>query len=330
MTSTATIPVFRPTVGSFLPLFFAKFLFMRHLSTIILSTFFLAGSSASAAAQGLVSGFMAGKGHGSVVVSGTSERYDKVYLAPEKVAGVPVFQEVRVNSLNLYATYGLSDKIDAVVSLPYIQSKGNANEAVINDYNRTPATASQGFTNTRQGLQDITALLKFKAYSREIGSNVLDLLGAVSYSTPVSDYQTNTGLGYIIAIGNRATKYTALGVAHLKTSTGVFATGQLGYSLRSGDVPNALVGEAKLGYAGPKNYFEASASFQESNGGTDITEFGDIGKFTATRVNFVRLGASAYRPIAKGLGLTLGASTYVAGRNLGKSTGYSAGVTYNF
>jgi hypothetical protein len=152
----------------------------------------------------------------------------------------------------------------------------------------------------------------------------------VSVSTPVSNYETNTGLGYIIAIGNRATKTTALGVAHLKTASGVFATGQVGYSLRTGDVPNALVGEAKLGYAGPKNYFEAYASFQESNGGTDITENGDFGTFTATRVNYVRLGASAYRPMTNGFGLTLGLSTYVAGRNIGKSTGGSAGITYNF
>ena len=119
-------------------------------------------------------------------------------------------------------------------------------------------------------------------------------------------------------------------MAHLKTASGVFATGQVGYSLRSGNVPNALVGEAKLGYAGPKNYVEASASFQESNGGTDITENGFDGTFTATRVNYLRLGASAYRPITNGFGLTLGASTYVAGRNIGKSTGYSAGITYNF
>ena len=54
--------------------------------------------------------------------SGTSN----VYLAPEKVSGVPIFQEVRVNSLNLYGTYGLTDKIDAIVSLPYIQSEGKA------------------------------------------------------------------------------------------------------------------------------------------------------------------------------------------------------------
>ena len=285
------------------------------------------GVASSVQAQSLVSGFLAGKGHGSVVVSGTTERYDEVYLAPGKVDGVPVYKEVRVNSLNLYATYGITDKIDAVLSLPYIQSKGSADEAVLAGLNTT-----QGYKNTRQGVQDLTALLKFKSYSREIGSNILDLLGVVSVSTPLSGYETNNGLGYIIAIGNRATKYTASGVAHLKTSSGVFATGQLGYSLRTGLVPHALVGEAKIGYAGPKTYVEGYASFQESNGGTDITlaGFSPTEFFPSTRVNYVRLGGSVYRPIAKGVGVVLGASTYVAGRNIGKSTGYSAGLSYNF
>ena len=301
---------------------------MKQFSTLLLGALLVAGFTPALHAQSIVSGFMAGKGHGSVVVSATAEQYTSAYLAPDKVSGVPVFQEVHVNSLNLYGTYGLTDKIDAIVSLPYIQSKGQAFGATIADLNTLyPA---QGFANTRQGFQDLTGVLKFKSYTREIGSSILDLLGVVSVSTPVSNYQTNTGLGYIIAIGNRATKTTALGVAHLKTASGVFATGQVGYSLRTGDVPNALVGEAKLGYAGPKNYFEGYASFQESNGGTDITEQGFDGTFTATRVNYVRIGASGYRPITNGFGLTLGVSTYVAGRNIGKSTGGSAGITYNF
>ena len=301
---------------------------MRNFSALVFGTFLVAGTTSAVQAQSLVSGFMAGKGHGSVVLSGTTERYDNVYLAPEKIDRVPVFQEVRVNSLNLYTTYGLSDKIDAVISLPYIQSKGRAAGAVINDLNTLYPTA--GFANVRQGLQDITGLLKFKSYSREIGSSILDLLGVVSFSTPISNYQTNTGYGYIIAIGNQATKYTASGVAHLKTSSGVFATGQVGYSLRSGLVPNALVGEAKIGYAGPRTYVEGFAAFQESNGGTDISEAGFNGFFPSTRVNYIRLGASAYRPLAKGVGIVLGANTYVAGRNIGKSTGYSAGLSYNF
>jgi hypothetical protein len=300
---------------------------MQKLSSFTVALI-LAGMASAAQAQSLVGGFMAGKGHGSVVVSATAERYETAYLAPVKAEGIPVFQEVRVNSLNLYATYGFTDKIDAVVSLPYIQSKGRATGVTINDLNLQHPT--EGYTNSRQGFQDATALLKFKSYSREIGSSILDLLGVVSVSTPVSNYQTNTGYGYIIAIGNRATKYSAVGVAHLKTSSGVFATGQIGYSLRTGEVPNALIGEAKIGYAGPKNYIEGYASFQESNGGTDISEQGFIGFFPSTRVNYIRVGASAYRPITSGFGLTLGASTYVAGRNIGKSTGFSAGITYNF
>ncbi len=301
---------------------------MKQFSTLLLSTLLVAGAAPALRAQNLVSGFMAGKGHGSVVVSGTAEQYKNAYLAPDKVSGVPIFQEVHVNSINLYGTYGLTDKIDVIVSLPYIQSKGQAFGTTISDLNTL--YPEQGYANTRQGIQDLTGVLKFKSYSREIGSSIIDLLGVVAVSTPVGNYETNTGLGYIIAIGNRATKTTALGVAHLKTASGVFATGQIGYSLRTGDVPNALVGEAKLGYAGPKNYFEGYASFQESNGGTDITEGGFDGTFTATRVNYVRIGASGYRPITNGFGLTLGISTYVAGRNIGKSTGGSAGITYNF
>ena len=301
---------------------------MRHFSSFAVGTFLLFSPAASLRAQSLVSGFMAGKGHGSVVVSGTTERYDNVYLAPEKISGVPIFQEVRVNSLNLYATYGFTDQIDVVVSVPYIQSRGTANTSVIADLNTIIPTA--GYANVRQGLQDLTGLLKFKSFSREIGSSILDLLGVVSVSTPISDYQSNTGYGYIIAIGNHSTKYTAAGVAHLKTSSGVFATAQVGYSLRTGLVPNALVGEAKIGYAGPKTYLEGNASFQESNGGTDISQLGFTGFFPSTRVNYLRLGASAYQPISNGFGLTLGVSTYVAGRNIGKSTGYSAGITYNF
>jgi hypothetical protein len=294
---------------------------MRQSLLVFSLVSFLGGTSATNA-QSLVSGFMAGKGHGSVVISGTVERYSSVYLAPAKIDRVPIFNEVRVSSLNLYGNYGITDKLEAVVSLPYIQSKGSAAQEVVE---------SSGYTNTRAGLQDVTVLLKAKLLSRELGTTVLDLLGVVGGSVPVSNYQSKTGLGYIIAIGNHSKKANVSGVAHLKTVSGVFFTGQAGYSVRDNSAPNAFVAETKVGYAGPKLYVDALASYQRSEkDGTDILQPGFTGFFPATRVNYIRLGASAFRPLAKGFGLTVGATTYVSGRNVGKSTGVSGGVAYNF
>jgi hypothetical protein len=48
-------------------------------------------------------------------------KYDKVYFIPEKVDGVPVFNETKVYSTSIYATYGISDQVDVVVVLPYVQ-----------------------------------------------------------------------------------------------------------------------------------------------------------------------------------------------------------------
>lgn len=265
---------------------------------------------------------MAGKGHGSAAISFTSEHYQQAYLVPEKVNSIPIYREVFVTSYNLYGTYGITSKIDAIVSLPYIRSAGRANGQVLDDL---------GFQNARQNFQDITGALKFKSYSGTLGNSLVDLLGVVAVSTPVSNYQSNTGLDYIIAIGNRATKVTTLGVVHVKTASGVFATGQAGYSVRSGLVPNAFLGEGKVGYAGRKLYAEALASFQKSDeSGTDILQPGFDGNFTATRVDFLRLSVNVFRPISKGFGATIGLSTYVAGRNVGQSTGLSGGVSYNF
>ena len=86
-------------------------------------------------AQSPVNGFMQKKGHGSVVLSHNFESYNSVYLVPKKVEGVPIFNEIKVNSTSVYTTYGLSDKLNLVLNVPYIKAEGAASAQVLKNLN---------------------------------------------------------------------------------------------------------------------------------------------------------------------------------------------------
>ena len=72
-----------------------------------------------ALAQSPVSGFMKKKGEGSVVLTQFRESYDRVFLVPTEVDGVPVFNEVTISSTSLYGEFGISDRFNVIVNLPY-------------------------------------------------------------------------------------------------------------------------------------------------------------------------------------------------------------------
>lgn len=272
-------------------------------------------------AQSPVSGFMSGKGKGAVALSYGSESYDNVFLVPLEVKGVPVFNDVQTNSVSLYAAYGISDRIEVVAGLPYISSKGNGNADVLDEL---------GYDNTRSGLQDVSLFLKYNPLTVEVGEGSLSFQLAAGLKTPLGNYRADEGLQSIIAIGNRATSINGLAIAQWQAASGLFVSTQAGYSLRSGEVPNALLGEIKLGYAGRGFYVDAWYAGQVSDGGVNILGEGFNGFFPATDVTFNRAGLNVYVPVAGGFGVSAGVSKYLSGRNVGESTGVSGGVVYSF
>lgn len=274
-----------------------------------------------ALAQSPVSGFMNGKGKGVVALSYSAEQYDNVFLVPNNARGVPVFNEVAVNSTSLFASYGIGNRFDAVLSLPYIQAKGNATQAVLDEL---------GFENTRSGVQDLSVFVKYNPYNAEIGTSKLQFMIGAGIKTPLGNYRADEGLQSILAIGNRATSINGLAIAHLQFNDGLFLTTQAGYSLRNGEVPNALLGEIKAGYAGRHIYVDTWFAGQISDGGVNILGEGFTGFFPATDVSFNRIGLNVYVPIIGGLGVSGGVSRYLSGRNVGQSTGFSGAVVYNF
>ena len=275
----------------------------------------------TAFSQSPISGFMQGKGKGNVSLSLSSEKYSKVYLVPQETDGVPIFNEVKLNSTNLYATYGLSDQLDVVVSLPYISAEGNASQEQLNNLN---------YSNTRSGVQDVSFFLKYNPFFHNFGKSSLRLIGALGLKTPLGNYKVDEGLQSIIAIGNRSTTVSALGLAMFKMDSGIFASGQIGGNIASNDVPNSYTSELKLGYAASKFYGDAFVANQTSTSGVDILGEGFQGFFPATKVNYTKIGLNLYTPLYKDFGLAGGASTLIAGRNIGKATGFYGAVVYKF
>jgi len=273
-------------------------------------------------AQSPVNGFMQKAGEGALVLSYSQESYDEVYLVPEETDAVPVFNDVSISSISLYGDIGISDNLNLVLNVPYIQSEGNASEATLEN---------NSFENERSGVQDLKIYAKYRFHTFNLGESTLDLIGAIGLETPLGNYSADEGLQSIIAIGNEASSLNTFGIATFKTKSGIFATGQAGYSFRGNSVPHALISQLTLGYAASAFYIDAYVANQLSDDdGVDILGEGFTGFFPATRVNYTRVGINGYAPLFGGVGLTAGANTYVAGRNLGKSTGFYGGLVYSF
>ncbi|HJS01783.1 MAG TPA: hypothetical protein VJ780_12695, partial [Flavobacterium sp.] len=271
--------------------------------------------------QSPISGFMQGKGKGNVSLSYSSEKYDEVYLVPEEVDGVPIFNEVQISSTSLYTTYGITDQLDVVLSLPYITTEGSASQEVLNNLN---------YENKRNGVQDVSVFIKYNPFYFDYGSSSLRLIGALGLKTPLGGYEENEGLQSIIAIGNRSTTLSAIGLAMFKMNSGLFVSGQFGGNLASNDVPNSYISELKLGYAANKFYGDAYLANQTSTSGVDILGEGFQGFFPATKVNYTKIGLNLYSPIYQDFGLAAGVSSLVAGRNIGKATGFYGALVYKF
>ncbi len=275
----------------------------------------------SAYSQSPISGFMQGKGKGNISLSYSSEKYDQVYLVPNLADGVPIFNEVQISSASLYATYGITDQLDVVFSLPYITAKGDASQEVLNNLD---------YENKRSGLQDVSVFVKYNPFYFDYGATSLRLIGAVGVKTPVGSYEENEGLQSIIAIGNRSTTVSAIGLAMFKMDSGFFATGQFGGNFASNEVPNSYISELKLGYAVSKFYGDAYLANQFSTSGVDILGEGFQGFFPATRVSYTKIGANVYLPVYQEFGVATGISTLLAGRNIGKATGVYGALVYKF
>ncbi|WP_075344148.1 transporter [Tenacibaculum agarivorans] len=298
---------------------------MRKTQQLVLVFALSLGFYASGNAQGMFDGFFQKKGDLSITASYAKSQFDEFYLGAEKQDAVPVHEEISQDIFTLYAKYGITDRLSAVVMLPFISASNTSNVP-------DPVNGETSISD----IQDISIALKLNAYQFDFNKADLSIITAATAVIP-SGYEPNG----ILSIGSGAFGIDLRAGLHLNTDIGFFSTIFAGYNFRGdadnnltpgGDfgVPNSFVTTGKIGYASKLIYVEAWADFANSEEGVDIGGPGFAGNFPETNVDYSRVGLTLYKEVIPNLGISAGIGKVIDGRNLGDSLTYSGGITYNF
>lgn len=298
---------------------------MKKITLVACTVCALFGIATNSNAQGMFDGFTPKKGDLSITASYAKSDFDQFYLGKEKQNAVPVHEEINQNIFSLYAKYGITNKLSAIVNIPYISAE-----------NTSGAPDPLNGETSISGLQDITIGLKLNAHTFKFKKADLSILTAGAVVIP-TDYEP---VG-ILSLGSGAFGIDLRLGLHLKTDVGFFSTLYAGYNLRGDadnnlfpnrsdfNVPNAFVTTGKIGYASNHIYVEAWADYANSEEGVDIGTPAFSGNFPETNVDYARVGVTVYKEVIPNLGLSAGIGKVIDGRNIGDSIIYSGGITYN-
>lgn len=219
---------------------------------------------------------------------------------------------------------GITDKLNVIVGLPYVQTK-----------------ASAGNLMGQKGIQDLSGWLKYQLVKNDKGLSLHGVLGA---SVPVGNYVPDF---LPMSIGLQTKTATGRLIANYSHKSGVYATAHASYILRSKikvdrdayqadnrvyntnevSVPNATDVALRLGYSKDGSRIQAEAFVEHFTcvGGDNIRR-NDMpfptNNMTSTSVGFY----GKYQP--KNIGLNLRIAKVIDGLNVGQSLSYSVGLLY--
>ena len=234
-------------------------------------------------------------------------------------------------SITMMAAYGATERVTLIAALPYIWTR-----------------ASQGVLHEMRGWQDLTLAARVRVLETTVGERAT--LGAsvlVGVVTPTSDYTPDF---QPISIGLGSRSATTRGALHLQGRAGWFVAGSAGHSWRSTvrldrdayftdghlvlsnevAMPDVFDYGLTAGYQGARMRIPVGLTGQRTLGGGDIRRQ-DM-PFVSNRMDFTRLHARVMyaMPRLRGLTLHVGAMQTLTGRNVGKSTSLSGGLTSAF
>jgi hypothetical protein len=234
---------------------------------------------------------------------------------------------VTTQMIGVMGIYGITRKLNVVVSAPYIWTH-----------------ASAGTLQGQQGFQDLSAWLKWKMLEENLGKGALSVFVLGGASVPMSNYIAD----YLpLSIGLQSKTLSARVIADYQYKH-FFATVSGTYTWRSDitidrnayyttslhltnqvDMPNVASEQFRTGYRdGDRWVAEAIVSNMNTLGGFDMRK-NDM-PFPSNKMNSTVVGAHVKHGFkaVRGLSLDLDGGYTVAGRNVGQSTSFDAGVYY--
>ena len=256
--------------------------------------------------QNLLDGFQINKGSLDIALSTTVEQYDHLFVGTEKVDVSNTLGTVTNTSLGLYAQYGITDRLSAIVTLPFIQSKAK----------------SPSQTRDMTNLQDLSIHAKY-AVVRANENRPITLNASLGVIFPIGNYDPLVP----VTIGSHAV-CTQLGLAsQYRWSNGLFAEASTNFTIKGEEVPNALQGTVKFGWSSNRFYTHVWYQEQKSFGGTNLREEGST--FQTMNVSFNKIGVLLSYRVLPMLNMFAGGGQIISGRNTGHAFFASLGVSTN-
>jgi len=234
---------------------------------------------------------------------------------------------VSTSNVMLMGNYGITTKLNVLFGLPYVKTK-----------------TSTGNMAGQKGLQDLSLFVKWEAYQKHMAHGDLKAILIGGYSTPVSNY-TADFLPLSIGLHSRnvnmrlmadyqhdhwfaTASYTYIARSNVTIDRNTYYTTEMHYSSEV-KMPDASQLNFRAGYRSETLIAEAVFNKWTTLGGFDIPRNGM--PFVSNKMNASSVGLNVkYETPVDGLSVVANGSTTVAGRNVGQSTGFNAGVFYIF
>ena len=233
---------------------------------------------------------------------------------------------VSTQTISIMGNYGITNKLNVLFGLPYIQTK-----------------ASAGQLKGQNGIQDLSLAIKFLPIEKEIGNGTFSFYTIGLVSLPLSNYVADflplsIGLHSKTASLRLLADYqynnlfvTAAGTYtvrdKVKIDRNAYYTNELHYSNQV-SMPDATNINVRLGYRSDRLIAEAVFDKFITQGGFDIRK-NDM-PFLSNKMNATRVGVGGkynFKKIA-GLSAVANGNYIIGGRNVGQAYSISAGAFY--